>query len=105
VLDWDARATPSGRKRFALVRELLTVRRREIVPRLAGAKFATARCEDDVLTADWSLADNQVLRLLANLCDRNAKPPGNFRPLRPIWGGEPPAMLPPWSVFCSIGAE
>jgi maltooligosyltrehalose trehalohydrolase len=105
VLDWDARATPSGRKRLALVRELLTVRRREIVPRLAGAKFATARCDDDVLTADWWLADSQVLRLLANLSDRNPKPPGNFRPLRPIWGGAPPAKLPPWSVFWSIGAQ
>ena len=105
VLDWDARATPSGRKRLALVRELLTVRRREIVPRLAGVKFATSRCDNDVLTADWSLADNQLLRLLANLSDRNPKPPGNFRPLRPIWGGEPAAMLPPWSVSWSIGAE
>jgi maltooligosyltrehalose trehalohydrolase len=87
------------------VRELLSVRRRQIVPRLAGAKFATARCDDDVLAADWSLADNRVLRLLANLSDRDAKPPGKFRPLPPIWGGAPPAMLPPWSVFWSIGAE
>jgi maltooligosyltrehalose trehalohydrolase len=105
VLDWDARATPSGRKRLALVRELLTIRRRDIVPRLAGAKFATARCDDDVLTTDWWLADSQVLRLLANLSDRNPKPPGNFRPLRPIWGGAPPAKLPAWSVFWSIGAQ
>jgi maltooligosyltrehalose trehalohydrolase len=105
VLDWDARATPSGRKRLALVRELLAVRRRDIVPRLAGAKFATARCDDDVLTADWSIADSQVLRLLANLSERNAELPRDFRALRPIWGGAPPAMLPPWSVFWSTGAE
>jgi maltooligosyltrehalose trehalohydrolase len=105
VLDWDTRATPSGRKRFVLVRELLTVRRREIVPRLAGAKFATTRCDDDVLTADWSLADSQMLRLLANLSDRNAELPRDFRALRPIWGGAPPAMLPPWSVFWSTGAQ
>jgi maltooligosyltrehalose trehalohydrolase len=105
VLDWDARATPSGRKRLALVRELLTVRRREIVPRLAGAKFSTTRCDDDVLTVDWSLADSQVLRLLANLSERDAELPRNFRALRPIWGGAPPAMLPPWSVFWSTGAE
>jgi maltooligosyltrehalose trehalohydrolase len=105
ALDWDARATPSGRKRLALVRDLLSIRRREVVPLLADAKFAAARCNDAVLSADWSLVDSQSLRLLANLSERHAKPPGNFRSLRPIWGGKPPAMLPPWSVFWSIGAE
>lgn len=104
VLDWDARVTPGGRKRLALVRELLAVRRREVVPELAGAKFAAAQCDSSVLSADWSLASGHALRLLANLSDRDAKPPRNFRSLRPIWGGVPPATLPPWSVFWSIGA-
>ena len=39
VLDWDARATAGATQRLALVRELLAIRRREIVPRLAGAAF------------------------------------------------------------------
>ena len=34
VLDWDARATPEGRKRLALVRDLLDDARKEIAPRL-----------------------------------------------------------------------
>ena len=34
VLDWSGRVTPQGRKRLALVRDLLRIRRREIVPHL-----------------------------------------------------------------------
>jgi malto-oligosyltrehalose trehalohydrolase len=104
VLDWHAPATRSGRKRLALIRDLLATRRREVLPRLAGTTFAAARCDGPNLTSDWSLADGQTLRLLANLSDAEAKPPRAFRPLRSIWGGELPAALPPWSVFWSIGA-
>src|SRR5215831_5316199 len=104
VLDWGVPATPAGRKRLALVRDLLAVRRREIVPRLAGASFAAARLEAAVLIADWSLGDGDTLRLLANLADREAARPHNFHPLRPIWGGEPAQLLPAWSVSWSMGA-
>jgi maltooligosyltrehalose trehalohydrolase len=103
VLDWRAPATQCGRKRLALIRDLLATRRREIVPRLAGAKFAAARSDQHLLTSDWLLADGQTLRLLANLSDADATAPSNFRPLRSIWGGELRATLPPWSVFWSIG--
>ena len=103
VLDWRGPATQSGRKRLALIRDLLATRRREIVPRLAGAKFAAARSDQHLLTSDWLLADGQTLRLLANLSDADATAPSNFRPLRSIWGGELRATLPPWSVFWSIG--
>jgi maltooligosyltrehalose trehalohydrolase len=103
VLDWDARTTLNGRKRLALVRDLLLARRREIVPQLAGAKFVAARCDESILMANWLLADGQTLRALANLSDDGAELPLNFRPLRPIWGGNPPATLPPWSAFWSIG--
>src|SRR4051795_3143897 len=37
VLDWNAREQPEARQRLALVRELLSIRRREIIPRLDGA--------------------------------------------------------------------
>jgi maltooligosyltrehalose trehalohydrolase len=43
--------------------------------------------------------------MLANLADDGAELPRNCRPLRPIWGGDPPAKLPPWSVFWSIGEQ
>ena len=39
VLDWNERDAPAAQKRLALVRELLAIRQREIVPRLAGASF------------------------------------------------------------------
>ncbi len=103
VLDWDARTTLEGRRRLAWIRELLTTRRQEIVPQLASAKFLAARCEQRILSANWLLADGKTLRMLANLADDGAELPRNVRPLRPIWGGDPPATLPPWSVFWSIG--
>jgi maltooligosyltrehalose trehalohydrolase len=104
VLDWGAPASPGGRKWLALVRDLLAVRRREIVPRLGGARFATARLEAAVLIADWSLGDGDILRLLANLSDGDAARPRNSQPLRPIWGAEPGPLLPAWSVSWSMGA-
>ncbi len=42
VLDWSERDKPAARKRLTLVRDLLKVRRQEIVPRLAGAAFGEA---------------------------------------------------------------
>ena len=42
VLDWNARELPKAHPRLTLVRDLLSVRRREIVPRLTGAQFGDA---------------------------------------------------------------
>ena len=73
VLDWDERAEPVAGMRLALTRQLLAIRRREIVPRLAGAAFGKARASNDgLLTADWRMGDGATLRLLANLSDREA---------------------------------
>jgi maltooligosyltrehalose trehalohydrolase len=103
ILDWNARATPRGQRRLALVRELLTTRHQMIVPRLAGASFGSAQWSDSVLTADWRLGDGSRLSLLANLSD--AKPPSPRMPSgTPLWGGTPGDTLPPWSVFWSLGA-
>jgi maltooligosyltrehalose trehalohydrolase len=103
ILDWNARATPAGQRRLALVRELLTTRRQMIVPRLAGASFGSAQWSDSVLTADWRLGDGSRLSLLANLSD--AKPPSPRMPSgTPLWGRTPGETLPPWSVFWSLGA-
>jgi malto-oligosyltrehalose trehalohydrolase len=107
VLDWNARATPAGKRRLELVRALLTTRRREIVPRLAGAAFGSAQWPERVLTADWRLGDGSRLSLLANLSAAPAprprppdKPGGSA-----VWGGEPRERLAPWSVFWRIGAD
>jgi maltooligosyltrehalose trehalohydrolase len=103
ILDWEGRATPAGNQRLSLVRDLLLTRRNIILPRLAGAAFGTARCNDHVLTADWRLGDGSGLFLLANLSESKVHlsrmPSGT-----PIWGGKPGQALPPWSVNWSIGA-
>jgi maltooligosyltrehalose trehalohydrolase len=104
VLDWNARETPAGRARLSLVRDLLLARQREIVPRLAGAAFGSARWEGDLLIVDWPLGDGHTLRLRANLSDDAARRPDAWPVARPIWGGAPPETLPAWSVFWSMGA-
>jgi maltooligosyltrehalose trehalohydrolase len=109
ILDWEARATPAGQRRLALVRDLLTTRRQMIVPGLAGAAFGSARfgstrSDERVLAADWRLGNGRRLFLLANLSaatSRTSRMPAGT----PIWGGTPGETLPPWSVFWSVGAE
>ncbi len=105
VLDWDARDADPGRKRLALVRQLLTLRRDKIAPLLGGIAFdpAAMRCAEPLLVVAWTLADGRRLRLLANLSDAPAARPADWKTGAPIWGGEPKEELPPWSVFWSIG--
>jgi maltooligosyltrehalose trehalohydrolase len=106
VLDWADAERPPHRQRLDLVRRLLDIRRREIVPRLRGIAGAQAKAatDGDVITVEWRLGDGSRLRLIANLGDAPAARPGDFQPGTPIWGGEPPDRLPPWSVYWSIGA-
>jgi maltooligosyltrehalose trehalohydrolase len=103
-LDWGTRDSPEGAKRLALVRELLAVRAREIVPRLKGATFGEAHSGDnDLLTAQWRMGDGAMLRLMANLsADEIADAPAQAGTA--IWGNDPGNRLPPWSVFWRIGA-
>jgi malto-oligosyltrehalose trehalohydrolase len=104
VLDWDQRYEPAGRKRLALVQQLLGIRQREIVPRLTGAAFDQSEANDNgVLTANWRLGDGASLRLVANLSDRDAAHAGSYPAGTPLWGGTRGDRLPPWSVFWQIG--
>jgi malto-oligosyltrehalose trehalohydrolase len=104
-LDWGRRAAPAGRKRLALVRELLAIRRREIVPHLAGVKFASSHCDKSLQTASWSLDDRRELLLVANLSNAAIDRPGRFRLARSIWGGIPTDKLSAWAVHWGIGGE
>ncbi|MGH6767242.1 MAG: malto-oligosyltrehalose trehalohydrolase, partial [Bradyrhizobium sp.] len=106
VLDWEARDRPSGRKRQALVRDLLALRRREIVPRLAGARFGNAQAADDGrLAAHWRMGDGARLSLIANLSPRATAIPPHHRIGTVIWGGESGNPMPPWFVLWRIGAR
>ena len=104
VLDWNERDAPAARKRLTLVRDLLNVRRQQIVPRLAGAAFGEARAGDNrLLTANWRMGDGATLRLLANLSDQaiSHAPGGPAGTL--IWGSELGDSVPPWTVLWRIG--
>ncbi|MGY4314580.1 hypothetical protein ACVWW1_003907 [Bradyrhizobium sp. JR3.5] len=102
VLDWAALGHDPARARLALVRDLLAVRRREITPRLIGARFGGDRVAGDLLTAHWRMGDGSTLWLAANLSDRDitgaAEPRGTA-----IWGGALSSDLPGWAVRWHIG--
>jgi maltooligosyltrehalose trehalohydrolase len=99
-LDWDSLNEEAGRQRLALVRDLLTVRRREIMPRLANAAFGEARAADNgLLTASWQLGDGTGLLLRANLSTAEVTDSSRKESVIAICGGPPGDVLPPWSVF------
>jgi maltooligosyltrehalose trehalohydrolase len=105
VPDWDSRNEPKGRKRLTLVRELLAIRRREVVPRLAGAAFGEAHAADNgLLTACWRMGDGATLQLLANLSASTVACKGSETAGTAIWGGEARETIPRWSVFWCIAA-
>ena len=106
VLDWESRNEQAGRKRLALVQELLAIRRREIVPRLAGAAFGDAHATDDgLLTASWRMGDGATLQLEANLSTGEVARQRSKTTGTPIWGGETSEPIPPWSVFWRLEAR
>jgi maltooligosyltrehalose trehalohydrolase len=106
VLDWDARNDAAGKRRLTLVRQLLTIRRQQIMPRLAGATFGDAHAADNgLLTAHWHMGDGAALRLVANLSDHEIAGVQEETGGAQIWGGEAGDRLMPWSVFWQIGAR
>jgi maltooligosyltrehalose trehalohydrolase len=105
VLDWDARNEPAGRKRLALVRDLLAARAAHIIPRLAGACFGAAQAADNgLLTANWRMGDGAKLQLRANLSASEIVHPRETQGIL-IWGDEASDRLPPWSVFWRLEAR
>jgi maltooligosyltrehalose trehalohydrolase len=106
VLDWESRDEAPGKKRLALVQGLLATRRREIVPRLAGASFGEAHAADNgLLTAYWRMGDGTTLQLAANLSNSEIARKAIAASGTPIWGGETGDLMPPWSVFWHIGGR
>jgi maltooligosyltrehalose trehalohydrolase len=106
ILDWDSRHEAPGKKRLALVQNLLAKRRLEIVPRLAGASFGDAHAADNgLLTAHWRMGDGAMLQLAANLSNSEIARAASAASGTSIWGGEAGDMMPPWSVFWRIGGR
>jgi maltooligosyltrehalose trehalohydrolase len=104
VLDWEARDAGPGRQRLTLVRELLAIRRREIVPRLAGASFGAAHADSNgLLSAHWRMDEGKLLSLSANLSDRDIVHSADETTGTLIWGSALGGSLPAWSVRWHIG--
>jgi malto-oligosyltrehalose trehalohydrolase len=105
VPDWASLDAEPGRKRLALVRELLAIRKREITPRLAGSAFGRTKiAEHGLLTADWKMGDGATLRLAANLSPHEISPTIETSGTR-IWGGAASGKISPWSVFWYLDAR
>jgi maltooligosyltrehalose trehalohydrolase len=104
ALDWNEREGSQSRKRLAFVRELLAIRNREIVPRLAGARFGSARRDGSIVMVQWRLGDGSKLALMANLSGEVAQAPRLAAEARSLWGDAAAGKLPPWSVSWTIGA-
>ena len=108
VLDWSSADQSPGRERLALVRKLLSVRQREIIPRLAGTVFGGAKAtENGLLSATWRMGDGATLALTANLSNHDILHAAGKSAGTPIWGSEltasVPALIAPWTVFWRIG--
>ena len=112
VLDWSSANQSPGRERLALVRKLLSVRQREIIPRLGGAAFGGAQVKENaLLTATWRMGDGATLSLTANLSDHDIPHAADESGGTLIWGSELTASVPaltaaftaPWAVSWRIG--
>jgi malto-oligosyltrehalose trehalohydrolase len=103
VLDWNGHDA-AGRQRLMLVQRLLSIRHREIIPRLAGARFGDAAAHDNgLLSAHWRMGGGSELRLLANLSGHDiprAKPQDVGTK---IWGSDLSDAISPWAVVWHIG--
>lgn len=92
-LDWSCQNTPEGAARLSLVRRLLALRQRELVPRLAGIRGGKSSFEmfgSHAFTVTWRLAGGEQLRLSANFgegCDAGGPPEQEFSPIYESSGG------------------
>ena len=79
--DFGARQEPGHAEWHALYRELLGIRHREIVSRLAGARFLESRVlAEAAVLARWQLGDGSQLCLQLNLGTRAAPLPAASAP-------------------------
>ncbi len=115
VLNWADRAISPHRDWLAHYRTLLTIRQREIVPRLASMEAGAGRYEvwgNGALSVDWRLTREGSLRLITNMSDVALQ----TEPIK-IWekvlfASEPElagriaeGVLPPWSVIWFVEPE
>jgi len=108
-LDWSKLDAPDHRRRFEMVRQLLDLRRREVVPRLARMREGgeAERFGDSAFAVRWPTEDGERLALYANLGPDTAALPAPIagRTLYahpgPVEAAEPP-VLPAHSVVLAV---
>jgi malto-oligosyltrehalose trehalohydrolase len=113
-IDWNRMDDTEGRAFHDLVRQLLAIRRREIVPRLKGIEgnvgWADAS-EGTALRAFWRLAEGATLSLTANLGDEPVEVPpvqkGQllFESVPALAAHASAAPMPAWSVLVLLGDD
>jgi maltooligosyltrehalose trehalohydrolase len=106
-LNWTETEISPHRERLALVRELLDIRRRQLVPHLAGARTGGRyEISNGVLCVDWPLAARAVLRLALNLCDADATlpqlPSGRCLYALGAQAAHGALRMPPCSVYVTL---
>jgi len=103
-LDWDAASGGAHARWLDLYRELLRIRHRDIIPRLAGMAGHAGRfevIETAAVRVDWTLADGSRLTLLANLKSEPAAPTAVSQPV--IWMAKPQdPSFAAWQVIWSL---
>jgi len=103
VLDWNATEKLEHAERLALTRALLAVRKSAVMPLAISMQAGgEASFKDNILLARWR-AGPTALQLLANLRGTPTQRPTLGWGV-PIWGGNPPPTLPPWTVYASVGS-
>ena len=102
-LDRSVLNLPSHRKRLALVRRLLYLRRKHVMPLLAAGQPEAAAVSHgpSILDIDWQWKDG-TLRLLANL---SSEPAAHETTAvgAVIWGEPERGILAPWQVIWRLG--
>jgi malto-oligosyltrehalose trehalohydrolase len=81
-LEWSGAETEEGEARLQFVSRLLEIRRREIMPRLAGMQGRSGAIEFEagtLIVISWRMGDRSILRLFANLGDHTSTVPASVR--------------------------
>jgi len=107
IVDWARQSDPGHSTRLAECRQLLALRAKEIVPRLADPPTAPARYRlhpEGGLTVVWQFGSGERLTLVASLQDGPAESDVTVEG-RPLWMSEEIEIregrlgrLPPWFV-------
>jgi 1,4-alpha-glucan branching enzyme len=101
-LDWSCVGDGGHADTVRLYRDLLAVRKREIVPRLSGSRSGSYEIlGQNAVSVAWRLGDGARLHLLANMASRPLV--GSFAAARrEFWSTGINSAVGPWAVRWSL---